>query len=126
MKNAAKQAGMKRCSKCGELKEKSEFSKHSGRKDGLRCWCKKCECDCMHEYYRRNKKSVRKYYSYAEIHRVVDGVEEKWCRRCRKWKALIDYHKNAPVKDGVSVLCKECINKATNKAHKKQRLAVTN
>jgi hypothetical protein len=121
MKKAEKQAEMKRCTKCGKLKGKSEFSKHSGRTDGLRCWCKKCECGCMHEYYRRNKKSVKKYYSYEECHRVVDGVKEKQCRRCRKWKELIDYHKNAPAKDGVSVLCKKCISNS-----RKRRLAVRN
>ena len=110
MKNAKKQARMKRCTKCGKPKDKAEFSKQSSRIDGLRCWCKKCECDYMHEYYRLNRKSVKKYYSYEEIHRVVDGVKEKQCRRCRKWKALIDYHKNVAAKDGVYIWCKECIN----------------
>ena len=112
MKKAEKQAGMKRCRRCKKLKDKSEFSKQSSRTDGLRCWCKKCECDCKHEYYRRNRKSVKKYNSYEEIHRVVDGVKEKWCRRCRKWKALIDYHKNVAAKDRLCLRCKECTNKA--------------
>ena len=121
MDKAEKQARMKRCSKCGKLKDKSEFSKQSSRKDGLRYWCKKCECDYLHEYYRRNRKSVKKYYSYEEIHRDVGGVKEKWCRRCRKWKALIDYHKNVAAKDGVYIWCKECITNS-----RKRRLAVRN
>lgn len=34
---------MKTCTKCGELKESSEFNKHSQMKDGLRPDCKECD-----------------------------------------------------------------------------------
>ena len=112
---------MKLCTKCKKLKDESDFSKDRRRKDGLRCWCKKCECENIHQYYRRNRKSVKKYYSYEETHRVVGGVKEKRCRRCGKWKALIDYQKNVQAKDGVFIWCKECVSKS-----RKRRLAVRN
>jgi len=34
---------MKKCSKCGEIKEYILFNKHSGKKDGYASNCKKCE-----------------------------------------------------------------------------------
>lgn len=36
---------MKRCTKCGEQKELSEFHKTKRAKDGYRSWCKLCVCD---------------------------------------------------------------------------------
>lgn len=33
---------MKTCIKCGDTKEPTEFSKHTGNRDGLQCWCRKC------------------------------------------------------------------------------------
>lgn len=33
---------MKRCTKCGEWKDESEFGKKPRNKNGLNCWCKNC------------------------------------------------------------------------------------
>ena len=53
----------KRCSKCGEIKEESEFHNSKINKDGLQWQCKECE----REYYNRNKDKiceyVREYYN---------------------------------------------------------------
>lgn len=32
----------KTCAKCGETKEKTEFGKNKGKKDGLQTWCRLC------------------------------------------------------------------------------------
>ena len=74
---------------------------------------------------RKDGKSVKKYYSYEDAHRVVDAVKQKRCRRCRKWKPESMYYKRRRSKDGLYVWCKECANKATNKS-RKQRLAAKN
>lgn len=41
----------KRCSKCGEIKLRAEFSKSVGRKDGLACSCKACHVKQSRAYY---------------------------------------------------------------------------
>ena len=46
--------GFKLCSKCGELKPISEFSKDPGQKTGLACRCK----DCKRQYYINNKDRI--------------------------------------------------------------------
>ncbi len=120
-----KMVKMKRCTKCKKLKDESEFSKDRRLKDGLRCWCKKCECEYIHQYYRRNSKSVKKYYRYEECHRVVGGVKEKRCRRCGKWKAESEFYKEHRHKDGLETRCKKCVCEAARK-YREQRTAVRN
>jgi len=116
---------MKRCAKCKKWKEESEFSKNRIRKDGLRVWCKDCDSEYNRKRYEENRGPL-KYLRYEERHRVVDDVNEKRCNRCRKWKAESMFYKNQTHKDGLSEWCKECANKATNKARKKRRMAVWN
>lgn len=113
---------MKQCTKCKKWKDHSEFSIERTGKDGLRSWCKKCRCEYMHKYYRRNRRSVTKYRSYEESHRLVDGVKEKRCSSCKKWRPESEFYKQRHTKDGLTVRCKKCADKATNLC-RKRRLA---
>ena len=117
---------MKQCTKCKKLKSKSEFGKRPGTKSGVCSWCKDCVRTYLRERYKKEGKGLKQYYRYEECHRVVEGVREKRCNRCRKWKAESMFYKNQTHKDGLSEWCKECTNKATNKARKKRRAAVRN
>jgi len=126
VRNYERMAKMKQCTRCKRWKDESEFSRQSRSKDGLRYWCKKCESEYERKRYRKVRKVVKEYYRYEESHRIVDGVKQKRCRRCRRWKAESEFYKTRRHKDGLAVWCKECSNKATNKARKKRRLAVRN
>ena len=110
---------MKQCTKCKKLKSKSEFGKNRSRKDGLCLWCKKCVREYSRRRYRRIRGPVKKYLRYEERHRVVDGVKQKRCSMCKRWKAESEFYKKQRHKDCLTVWCKECANKATNKARKK-------
>ncbi len=116
---------MKRCSKCKRWKDESKFGVNKTHKDRLSYWCKKCGREYANEHYRRNRRDVKKYYAYEQCHRVVDGVKQKRCSKCGKWKAESAFYKRRRHKDGLAAWCKECSDKATNKA-RKQRLAVRN
>ncbi|MHC4112545.1 MAG: hypothetical protein ACYSUY_15850 [Planctomycetota bacterium] len=126
MKKTGKQARVKRCTKCRKSKDKGEFGKHSIHKDGLTYWCKECLRKYGRLRYRKNRKSVKKYYTSKQNHRVVHGLRQKRCCRCRKWKAESMYYKRRRSNDGLYVWCKECANKATNKARRQRKLAVRN
>jgi len=115
---------MKRCSKCKKWKDESKFGKYRYGKDGLRYWCKDCVRAYMRERYKKEGKGLKTYYRYEECHRVVDGVKQKRCRRCKSWKTESDFYKAHINKDGVAVWCKVCANEATNKSHKKRRTAI--
>jgi hypothetical protein len=116
---------MKQCSKCKKKKDESKFSKDRYRKEGLRYLCKDCDRAYRLKRCKKEGKGLKKYYRYEECHRVVDRVKQKRCRRCKRWKAENQYYKYSKPKDGLAVWCKECANKATNKARNK-RLAIRN
>jgi len=120
-----KMAKMKRCTKCKKLKDEGEFSKHPSHKDGLRCWCKKCECDYIHEYYSRHRRGVKKHRSYGESHRVVRGVRQKQCNKCKRWKPEEEFYKRRESKDGLDLYCKKCTIETARKS-RERRLAVRN
>ncbi len=110
----------KRCSKCKKWKNESKFAKHSKNKDGLRYWCKDCVRAYIREGYKKEGKGLKTYYRYEECHRVVDGVKQKRCRKCKSWKTENEFYKNRLFKDGLQFWCKACANKATNKCHRRE------
>ncbi len=116
---------MKQCSKCKKRKDENEFGKDRKGKDGLAYWCRDCGTEYSRKRYKENRGDIRKYLRYEERHRVVKGIRQKKCCGCMKWKAESEFYKKKLHKDGLAVWCKECANKATNKARKK-RLAIHN
>ncbi len=69
----------------------------------------------------KRKPSIRGR-TYEDLHRIVDGVKQKLCRKCNKWKPENGFHKNASSKDGLAGSCKTCKAKAAKK-HREQRKA---
>jgi len=109
---------MRRCSKCKKQKDESEFGKSRTRKDKMRLWCKECEREYARKHYEKNKGAIKKYIRYEERHRVVDGLRQKRCGRCKKWKVESGFYKHRRHIDGLAVWCKECSNKATNRCRR--------
>lgn len=102
----------KRCPKCKRWKNESEFSRNRNRRDGLADACKKCELKRVRRYYGIDTGRLKKYYRYEQSHRIVKGVKEKRCRKCKKWKAESEFYRHRRNKDGLDVWCKECLRKA--------------
>lgn len=65
---------MKRCCKCQETKEDSEFGRHKNRYDGLQIWCKVC----MNKYH--------KEYSISFRGKEIKRASDKKCRHLPKNK----------------------------------------
>jgi len=111
---------MKRCSKCKEWKDESEFGKDRTCKDGLRVWCKNCEREYKRRYYRRNRGPVKKRFVYEESHRTIDGVKQKRCSKCEKWKDESKFGKKRYGKDGLGYDCKDCLRAYIRERYKKE------
>jgi len=111
----------KLCSRCKKWKYYSEFYRYRQSKDGLSLWCK----ECGSKRYERIRKGARKYLRFEDRHRVVNGIKEKLCRKCSKWKAESDFYKNKSSRDGLNERCKKCSYKAAKK-YQKLRPAVKN
>ena len=66
------------------------------------------------------KKPPKKGKTYEDVHRILDDVKQKLCRKCNEWKPESEFHKNAASKDGLAGLCKTCKAK-TAKEYRKRR-----
>jgi FtsZ-interacting cell division protein ZipA len=73
----------------------------------------------------RKRKWPHRDYKYEDCHRVIGEVKEKLCRRCEKWHAESNFHKNRSCKDNLASWCKECKAKAA-KEYRRKRTAARN
>ncbi len=64
---------------------------------------------------------LRKRFRYDDCHRVVNGTEEKLCRKCRRWQAGSDFHKDRARTDGLKIYCKGCVEAYGQKRRSKSR-----
>ncbi len=55
------------------------------------------------------KLGLKKRPRYEERHRVVKGVREKLCAKCRRWKRETDYYRRKSSEDGLMGRCQECL-----------------
>ena len=117
------ETNLKQCCRCKKWKDRNKFSRNRERKDSLSSNCKQCDCDYRHK--RLGGGVFKKYFTYKQSHRVVDGVKEKRCSQCETWKAQSEFYKKHKNKDGLAGWCKKCADKATNKC-REQRSAVRN
>lgn len=66
---------------------------------------------------------LRKRFRYDDCHRVANGTKEKLCRKCRRWQAGSDFHKDRARTDGLKIYCKGCVEAYAQKRRSKSRKA---
>jgi hypothetical protein len=77
--------GMKRCTKCGEVKSVSEFCRMSHTKDGLQSMCKVCCNERYRKYYEQNREKVNeRVRKYRERNRDKDAERHRKYNACVK------------------------------------------
>ena len=64
---------------------------------------------------------TKRYYSYEETHRTVNGRKQKLCTKCKKWKGKSDFGKDRAKRDGLKIRCKDCDRAYTRTLRKKYR-----
>lgn len=69
---------MKICSKCETDKEDVEFSKNSGRSDGLQAWCKACSSARRTEWGRENPDKIQKNARYSNYRIHPEEYAKLW------------------------------------------------
>lgn len=96
---------MKTCTRCSEVKPRSEFYKRSSAKDGLQSVCKDCSRDASRDSYRSKQVAVRG---------ALRPYKENWaeggrrCTRCQEWKTWGQFNRLAAGHNGRAARCKEC------------------
>lgn len=84
----------KKCSKCGEVKSRTEFHKASRSKDGLKGQCKSCRGAYSKESYWSNRDSeLRKVKEYVQKNKDKVALYQREYRASRK-QHLGQYHKD--------------------------------
>jgi len=112
----------KLCCKCKQWKDESHFYRQRGLKDGLGLECKKCNS----KRYERNRKAGRRNLRYEDRHRIVNGIRQKFCRKCKRWKSESEFYKDRSQRDSLTERCRKCTYKATGRSRKKRRLGMRN
>lgn len=107
------------CGECEKWKAESQFCINRRTKDGLQWRCRECEAEYDHKRYKRIRKDRRRYLRYEDRHRVVKGIKQKFCGKCRRWKDETGFHKDSSEKDGLSDRCKKCSCEAASKSRRK-------
>ena len=102
---------LKKCTKCGELKELSEFHKKGKGYQG------KCKV-CRSEYDKQKRQEKHEYYKKRqekhEYYKKHKDEEYKTCRCCGETKLLNEFVIGAN-------LCKQCKRKESKQYHEKNR-----
>lgn len=101
---------LKRCSRCQEIKEITEFHQDRSRGDGISTKCKKCEYEC------------RKLRRQKLQNRPADEIPitiSKTCSKCGENKPVTQFYPELRNKDGYSQWCKLCNKKQGQAYHKK-------
>ena len=62
---------------------------------------------------------AKRYYSYEQSHRTVNGVKKKRCTKCKKWKDEIKFGKRSTYRDGLNSWCKNCMREYMRERYKK-------
>lgn len=77
---------MKSCTKCGELKPLSQFSKRTRSKDGYDPWCKSCKSLASARYRGENQDRLREYYRefYAANREARLNLQKEYYKRNRE------------------------------------------
>lgn len=99
---------MKKCSKCKQEKQLSEFCKRKTSKDGLDGQCKECKNDNSNKYM-------------ENLLKAKNAVpNKKLCSRCGQEKESSEYYGSKRTPDGLRHICKHCWW-ATNKVNNDKR-----
>lgn len=111
---------MKKCSKCNELKLKSEFWKDSRLKSGLHSWCKSCCSEKRKEWSRSEKgkestkrreaarKNSPKRKEWIKQYCQRGDVKERHRKSNIKWKFKITDSERSEIEENQKGVCAVC------------------
>ncbi|MHC4106224.1 MAG: hypothetical protein ACYSR9_14875, partial [Planctomycetota bacterium] len=69
---------------------------------------------------------AKRRYSYEEKHRTVNGVKQKRCTKCEKWKKESEFGKHRTSKDGLRTRCRDCDRAYDREWYRKDKKFVKN
>jgi len=101
---------VKRCTRCRQTKELTEFYGDRSRGDGLSSKCKKCEYEC---------RTLRRQQLQERTPEKIPSVDSKRCSKCGKFKPVADFYPVLSNKDGYCDRCKSCSREQSQSYHRR-------
>ena len=128
------------CTHCGRELPIANFNRHSRTKDGYFPACKECQSEMNKGHKKRqpfqHNEAPKKAPEYtpeqmgigkgrrADHPTYIDkdtGVTMKWCKGCKQYKPIDEFHHNKANKDGHEFDCKVCHNARVSAQHARRR-----
>lgn len=100
----------KKCNKCNEIKEITNFNKSKGKKDGVSCICKKCHSEYRKEHYLKNKEKVYKQvreYRNLNPEKYIKNKKDNEVKKINNKKAGRIFEKKCSGCDNIIVVTKK-------------------
>jgi len=94
----------KLCCRCKQWKKESLFHRSRKSRDGLQWQCKECQSRRLE----RRRRGARRYLRFEDRHRVVNGIKQKLCRKCNRWKSESAFYRNRSGRGGLAAQCRKC------------------
>ena len=94
---------LKRCIKCHQSKQITEFYKHPSATDGVEGMCKECK-------KRKRRRSYQKASPKPQRLKKMTDATTKRCSKCQQTKNLNDFSIDKSISDGHRPDCKKCFN----------------
>lgn len=93
---------LKKCNRCRQVKELTEFYSDCSRSDGISSKCKQCEKECRKARHRKLQNRMSD---------ELPDITSKRCSKCEEVKPVADFHVSKRNSDGYASSCKLCSNK---------------
>ena len=110
----------KKCSKCGDTKPLSDFSKQPGRADGYNMKCRVC-CNKIFQTRRNKRIADEALHKAAQDIPRTPGIPTRRCPRCKENKPWYEYPEVTARNEGWDMMCNKCRRKANDARRDKAR-----
>ena len=104
----------KKCNKCCEYKDISEFGKYVSQTDGFYSICKICRNTELKQK-RAEKRAQKINNAIEEGIYLYNNKGEKRCSKCKFYKNTAHFHKREYNSENLQSVCKQCMNLLTTK-----------
>lgn len=95
----------KKCTKCGNTKELSQYQESKKSTEGVNAHCNSCASEIMAKFY------LRKYDTKKTEIKTRKKLEVKQCNECKSVKSFPHFTKQSDSPDGHGYTCRPCVSK---------------
>lgn len=101
---------LKKCSRCHEVKDITEFNADRSKKDGFNTRCKECDYECH---------KIRREKFQKRTDKQLPHITSKRCSKCGETKSVAEFYPVLTNKDGYGDWCKVCCREQKRSYYRK-------